>query len=191
MKKELFYEKDNQLYIKKDFFPFLKKKKIRIGRGDERSFLIFPNENTFVNFYEEFEIPSECICAIRYYSNNKLFAYYDNEYDPNKIFRGEIVARNSGFLGGGIYCIEEEEYVSGGVGEENLRDYNLEFLKLEYPIREAVIIFQFKGSYYKCVHGRNRENIVKLNAICVKQDDFRMITEEVLSIVMEEDDLQL
>jgi len=190
MKKELFYEKENQIYIKKEFFSYLRKKNIKIGKGEDSSFLIFPNENTFADFYEEFEIPTECICVIRYFSNNNVFAYYDNEYNPNKIITGEIIARENGFLGGGIYCIEEDEYVSGGIGEENLRDYNLEFFQLEYPIREAITIFQYKGSYYKCVHGRNKENIVKLNTLSVKQDDFKMITEEVISLVLEED-LQL
>ena len=90
MKKELFTEKDNQLYIKKTF-PFLKKKKIRIGRGDERSFLIFPNENTFVNFMKSLKYRLNVFVLLDITAITSCLLNMIMNMIQNKIFRGKLL----------------------------------------------------------------------------------------------------
>lgn len=197
-----FTNKNGQLYILKEHkYLFSKPYFWKLAKGDQGTYLIFPNEFSYNWFKNTFEVPKECICIVKKYANNKNF-FVSVENDGAEIIqKGTILSRKNGVMGTGIYCLQEEDF------EPNIEDFNLlanynnmdrwtndlhiNFNKEENLVKKNTsIVFRYTGPYFECVNGEflgeSLSGLIKIEKKGISLDYFLHIISEYVEMVTEE-----
>lgn len=139
-------------------------------------FFIVPNKNVFLEVKKNFKIPKDFIFVEKHFANKELFAYSDNMCEKNEKLLGGITAIENAFIGDGIYCVPEQDYLRDRKSLSNLKSYNFKRTGIKTD-KDVTLIFEYTGYYYKTLNTVDYKGICKLLCFHISLDEIKAIIE--------------
>lgn len=175
--------KDNKTVFHPQCIVFFEENHVKIAKlKNNQLFFVMPNIDTFNKFQEQFIIPKSFIFVEKVYSRGELFAYLDNLCERNEKLLGGITASENGFLGDGIYCVSEEDYLEDAESVKLLKEYNFDRNGFKTN-KDVTLIFEHVGYYYKTIWSEKYTGICKLFSFHVSLEEIKAITESYYEVV--------
>lgn len=175
--------KDNKTVFHPQCIVFFEENHVKIAKlNNNQLFFVMPNIDAFNKFQEQFIIPKSFIFVEKVYSKGELFAYLDNLCERNEKLLGGITAIENGFLGDGIYCVSEEDYLEDAESVNLLKEYNFDRNGFKTN-KDVTLIFEHVGYYYKTIWSEKYTGICKLFSFHVSLEEIKAITESYYEVV--------